>query len=60
MSSISLPTWLHARTEIENLQLRCKPHNGYEAEQYFGERQPWLVREDVATWQDANSVQTEL
>jgi hypothetical protein len=30
---------------IENVELRCAPHNAYEAEQYFGPRQPSLVRE---------------
>ena len=28
-----------------NLQLRCRAHNAYEAEQYFGPQQPSLVRE---------------
>ena len=46
---------------VDNLQLRCKPHNAYEAEQYFGPREPWLLREDAAVFVSAlNSVQTEL
>ncbi len=28
-----------------NLQLRCRAHNGYEAERYFGRRTPAGVRE---------------
>jgi HNH endonuclease len=30
---------------VENIQLRCRSHNGHEAEQYFGTRCPLLVRE---------------
>ncbi len=33
------------RTVVENLELRCRAHNVYEAEQYFGSRLPLLVRE---------------
>ncbi len=29
----------------DNLQLRCRAHNGYEAERYFGRRTPPVVRE---------------
>ncbi len=29
----------------DNLQLRCRAHNGYEAERYFGRRAPVRVRE---------------
>ena len=32
-------------TIMENLGLRCRLHNAYEAEQDFGSRQPPLVRE---------------
>ena len=35
-------------TVVENLELRCRAHNVYEAEQYFGGRWPLLVREDSA------------
>jgi hypothetical protein len=30
---------------VENLELRCRAHNLYEAEQYFGNRLPLLARE---------------
>ena len=33
------------RTVVENLEVRCRAHNLYEAEQYFGGRLPLLVRE---------------
>lgn len=36
-------------SELENLSLRCKAHNSYEAGLYFGFSQPWLVRETGAT-----------
>lgn len=29
----------------QNIELRCRAHNVYEAEQEFGRAQPWLVRE---------------
>jgi 5-methylcytosine-specific restriction endonuclease McrA len=41
---------------VENIQLRCRAHNAYQAEQDFGPRPPWLVREP----QGAYSVRTEL
>ncbi len=31
---------------VENIELRCSAHNAYEAELYFGVRQPTLVREN--------------
>jgi hypothetical protein len=34
---------------VENLELRCRGHNRYEAEQYFG---PLLARETPATWNE--------
>jgi HNH endonuclease len=34
-------------TTVENLELRCRSHNVYEAEQYFG---PLLLREIPASW----------
>jgi hypothetical protein len=41
---------------VDNIQVRCRRHNQYEAEQYFG---PLLAREQVATyWID--SVRAEL
>jgi hypothetical protein len=33
------------QTVAENLELRCRAHNVYEAEKYFGARLPLLVRE---------------
>ena len=32
-------------TSVENLELRCRPHNAYEAEKYFGAEGPLFVRE---------------
>ncbi len=32
-------------TVVENIELRCRAHNLYEAEQYFGDRLPLLSRE---------------
>ncbi|MGH2372676.1 MAG: HNH endonuclease, partial [bacterium] len=29
---------------VDNIQLRCRAHNGHEAERYFGRRQPSAVR----------------
>ncbi len=34
----------------ENIQLRCRAHNGYEAELYFGPRPPATVREARASY----------
>ena len=36
-------------TTVDNLELRCRAHNVYEAEQWFG---PLLVREAVSEWQN--------
>ncbi len=35
---------------VDNIQLRCRAHNGYEAELYFGPRQPERVREGQACY----------
>lgn len=32
-------------TSVENLELRCRPHNAHEAEKYFGAEGPLFVRE---------------
>jgi 5-methylcytosine-specific restriction endonuclease McrA len=32
-------------TSVENLELRCRPHNAYEAEKYFGGEVPLFTRE---------------
>ncbi len=34
----------------DNVQLRCRAHNGYEAERYFGRRKPPVVREARASY----------
>jgi hypothetical protein len=38
------------RTVVDNLALRCRAHNVYEAEQYFGVRLPLLARERQAEY----------
>jgi hypothetical protein len=35
------------RTTVENLSLRCRAHNGHEAELFFG---PMMVREARGNW----------
>jgi 5-methylcytosine-specific restriction endonuclease McrA len=45
-------------TVTENLELRCRAHNMYEAERYFGSRLPLLVREARDAPHSWNSVQT--
>ena len=39
-----------------NIQLRCRAHNGYEAEVYFGPRQPAAVRDARASYEATRSV----
>jgi hypothetical protein len=34
----------------DNIQLRCRAHNGYEAERYFGRRPPSMVREPCGSY----------
>ncbi len=34
----------------DNIQLRCRAHNGYEAERYFGRRPPSVVREPCGSY----------
>ena len=47
-------------TSIENLELRCRAHNMYEAELYFGSRLPLLAREvGERDYFIRDSVQTE-
>jgi len=38
-------------TVIENLELRCRAHNLYEAERYFGDRLPLLAKEAAGPWE---------
>ena len=35
---------------VDNVALRCRAHNVYEAERYFGDRFPLLLREAPAVW----------
>ncbi len=49
---MAIPTPTHVRpyaaggeSTADNIQLRCRAHNGYEAERYFGRRTPSVVRE---------------
>ena len=37
-------------TVVENLELRCRAHNLYEAERYFGDRLPLLAKESPGLW----------
>jgi 5-methylcytosine-specific restriction endonuclease McrA len=37
-------------TAADNLQLRCRAHNAYESERWFGQEQPWLLKEARAVW----------
>lgn len=38
------------RALVENIELRCRPHNAYEAELFFGEVKPSIVREARSEW----------
>ena len=44
---------------VDNIQLRCRAHNQYESERWFGSHDPSIVREhrDLSGW--SNSVRTE-
>ena len=43
-----------------NIELRCKQHNSYEAELFFGLREPPMVRESRAVFRSSyNSGRTE-
>jgi hypothetical protein len=45
-------------TTVENIELRCRAHNAYEAEQYFGP--PLVVRDaHLPFGRGGNSVRTE-
>jgi hypothetical protein len=45
-----VPYAMGGETATINLQLRCRAHNAYEAEQDFG---PWLIREAADPWLSA-------
>jgi hypothetical protein len=38
------------KATVENVQLRCRPHNVYEAELVFGPHGPWVVREPARAY----------
>ena len=38
------------RAVVENIELRCRAHNAYEAELFFGESKPSIVREVRSEW----------
>ena len=42
-------------TTVENLELRCRAHNGYEAERWFGVREEDLVRESTVPYGEGGS-----
>jgi hypothetical protein len=35
---------------VDNIELRCRAHNVHEAQKYFGDRLPLLVREVGQCW----------
>ncbi len=45
-----VPYALGGSATAENIQLRCRSHNGYEAERDFGRRPPLLAREPRASY----------
>jgi 5-methylcytosine-specific restriction endonuclease McrA len=48
-------------TSVENLELRCRPHNAYEAKKYFGAEWPLFARERPDDqWWKAHSFLNEL
>lgn len=47
-------------TEEANLELRCRAHNQYEADLFFGSGEPLIMRERPDVIYAVNSVRTEL
>jgi hypothetical protein len=45
-----IPYAAGGETSVENLQLRCRPHNAYEAEQYFGPRLSFIRERASDPW----------
>jgi len=48
-----VPYAMGGETTVENIQLRCRAHNGYEAALYYGKRPGWdgeVARESSATY----------
>lgn len=46
-----IPYAMGGESSVENIQLRCRAHNGYEADLYYGKRRQWdgeLIRESAA------------
>jgi hypothetical protein len=47
-------------TSVENLELRCRPHNAYEAEKHFSAAGPLFARERPDNqWRESNSFRNE-
>ena len=44
---------------VENVELRCRAHNVYEADLFFGPREPMVVRESRIPFRATNSVQPD-
>jgi hypothetical protein len=45
-----LPYAAGGKATVDNIQLRCRAHNQYEAERDFGPRPPWTVREPARAY----------
>jgi hypothetical protein len=56
-----LPYAAGGEPSVDNIELRCRPHNVYEAERYFGQTEPDVAKESRAIYAAApwNSVRTE-
>ena len=56
-----LPYAAGGEPSVDNIELRCRPHNVYEAERYFGQTEPNVAKESRAIYAAAprNSVRTE-
>ena len=39
------------KATVDNLELRCRAHNGYEAERFFGHEVPLLFKETAPAYQ---------
>lgn len=47
-------------TTVENLQLRCRAHNAYEAEVFFGPAKPWLGEKSATPVVETRSGESDL
>ena len=48
-----VPYAMGGKTTVENIQLRCRAHNGYEADLFYGKGPQWggeVIRESPATY----------